>query len=64
MTWAEIKNAVEEAGVTDEEEITSIQCENRDGDHTFHKVRLGTTLKLVEDISVEKAREDAEGCAV
>ena len=35
MTWREIKQAVEQAGVRDDEEIGSIQCENGDGDHTF-----------------------------
>ena len=64
MTWAEIKKAVEQAGVGEDEEIGLIQCENGDGDHTFHKVRLGKTLKLAENVSAEKAREDAEGCAV
>ena len=64
MTWAEIKKAVEQAGVSDDEEIGSIQCENGDGDHTFHKVTLGKKLKLAENISPEKAREAAEGCAV
>jgi hypothetical protein len=64
MTWAEIKSAVEQAGVGEDEEIGVIQCENGDGDHTFHKVRLGRMLKLTENVSAEKAREDAEGCAV
>ena len=64
MTWNEIKKAVEEAGVEDDEEIGLIQCENGDGDHTFHKVRLGKTLKLAENVAPEKAREQAEGCAV
>lgn len=64
MTWAEIKKAVEQAGVMDDEEIGSIQCENGDGDHTFHRVRLGNALKLAENVSAEKAREDAQGCAV
>ena len=64
MTWAEIKNAAEQAGVADDEEIGSIQCENGDGDHTFHRVRLGKKVKLVENISAEKAQHDAEGCAV
>jgi hypothetical protein len=64
MTWREIKKAVEQAGVQEDEDIGLIQCENRDGDHTFHKVRLGRTLKLAENVSAEKAREDAEGCAV
>ena len=64
MTWLQIKKAVEQAGVTDDEEIGLIQCENGDGDHTFHKVKLGKALKLAENISPEKAREDAKGCAV
>ena len=64
MTWSEIKKAVEEAGVGEDEEIGLIQCENGDGDHTFHKVRLGSMLKLVENISEEVARRKAEGCAV
>ena len=64
MTWAAIKSAVEQAGVRDDEEIGLIQCENGDGDHTFHKVRLGRTLKLAENVSAEKTRKDAEGCAV
>ncbi len=64
MTWSEIKKAVEQVGVGEDEEIRLIQCENGDSDHTFHKVRLGRTLKLAENVSAEKAREDAEGCAV
>lgn len=64
MTWSEIKRAVEQAGVSEYEEIGLIQCENGDGDHTFHKVRLGKTLKLAENVSPEKAREQAEGCAI
>jgi len=64
MTWAEIKKAVEQAGVRDDEEIGLIQCENGDGDHTFHRVKLGKMLKLAENVSPEKARTDAEGCAI
>ena len=64
MTWKEIKDAVEQAGVREDDEIGLIQCENGDGDHTFHKVRLGKTLKLAENVSAEKARADAEGCAI
>ncbi len=64
MTWSEIKKAVELAGVTENDEIGLIQCENGDGDHTFHKVRLGRALKLAENASPEKARDEAAGCAV
>ena len=64
MTWSEIKKAVEQVGVSDDEEISVIQCENGIGDHTFHKVRLGKTLKLAENVSEEVSRKEAEGCAV
>jgi hypothetical protein len=50
MTWSEIKKAVEQVGVGEEEEISLIQ--------------LGRMLKLAENASAEKARKDAEGCAV
>lgn len=64
MTWSEIKKAVEQAGVGEDEEISLIQCENGDSDHIFHRVGLGRMLKLAENVSAEKARKDAEGCAV
>ena len=64
MTWAEIKQAVEQVGVGDDEEISSIECENGAGDRTLHRVRLGNTLKLAENVSEEKARQNANGCAV
>ena len=64
MTWKQIKDAVEEAGVKEDDEITLIQCENGNGDHSFHKVRLGKTLKLAENVSSEQLRREADGCAV
>ena len=65
MTWIEIKRAsVSEAGVDDYEEIILIQCESGEGDQTFHKTRLGRALKLAENVSTKKTREDVEGCAV
>ena len=64
MTWKEIKKAVEEAGVEEDEEIGLIQCENGSGDHTFHKVKLGKMTKLAENVSQEVLQKEAEGCAV
>ena len=63
MAWREIKEAVAQAGVKEDEEIGLIQCENGEGDHTFHKMRLGKALKLAENGSAKKSREVAEGCA-
>jgi hypothetical protein len=62
MTWKEIKKAVEEAGITEDEEISLIQCEIGEGDKTFHKMRLGTTLKLAENAAADA--EEYSGCAV
>ncbi len=62
MTWKDIKKAVEEAGVSDEDEIALIQCENAGGDRTFHKMRLGKATKLAENIGDQS--NDASGCAV
>jgi len=64
MTWRDIKNAVSEAGVGEDEEIILIQCENGEGDHTFRKTRLGKALKLAENASTEKTKVEANGCAV
>ena len=64
MTWKDIKKAVSEAGVGEDEEIILIQCENGEGDHTFQKTRLGKALKLAENESTQKASEKANGCAV
>ena len=64
MTWSEIKRAVENSGVRDDEEISLIQCETGDGDHTFQKVKLGNALKLAENVSADVTQRDAEECAV
>jgi hypothetical protein len=62
MTWKQIKKAVDEAGVEEDEEINLIQCENGDGDGTFHKMRLGKAVKLVENTTEHTT--DFSGCAV
>ena len=61
MTWKEIKDAVEKAGVRENEEILSIECE-RDGDKTLHSARAGKFLRLREPIDEKKA--DVNGCAI
>ena len=64
MTWGQIKKAIEEAGVNEDEEISEITCENENGDHTFHRTRIGSKLKLSENLDEMNARRNAEGCAV
>ncbi len=62
MTWKQIKEAVEESGLEEDEEVSLIQCANGDGDGTFHKIRLGKKVKLSENVSEDPA--DFSGCAV
>lgn len=61
MTWSEIKKAVEDAGIAEEDEVSVIQCQAHDGSKTLHKMKLGTFVKLAENFS-ESAREGASGC--
>jgi hypothetical protein len=62
MTWAEIKEAAEKAGVKEEDEICMILCENGKGNKSFNKTKLGKALKLSEKASERKG--DFSGCAV
>lgn len=62
MTWTEIKNAVEKAGIKENDEVTIIQCEPHNGAKTFHVIKLGKVVKLTEDFA-ESARSEALGCA-
>jgi len=61
MTWSEIKKAVVEAGIADNDEVSVIQCQAHDGSKTLHMLKLGKFVKLTEDFS-ESARADANGC--
>lgn len=61
MTWSEIKKAVEDAGIAEEDEVSVIQCQAHDGAKTLHKIKLGKFVKLSEDFS-DSAREEASGC--
>ena len=61
MTWSEIKKAVEDAGIDEEDEVSVIQCQAHDGDKTLHTLRIGKFVKLTENFS-ESGREDASGC--
>ncbi|MFN0279812.1 MAG: hypothetical protein ACKVRN_14630 [Pyrinomonadaceae bacterium] len=61
MTWKEIKAAVENAGITERDNLVSIECERRDGDKKLHVARSGAMFQLREHLDVAKA--DAHGCA-
>lgn len=61
MTWKEIKNAVETAGVKESEEILFIECELHDGDKELHAARSGKSVRLREHVNEARAKEN--GCA-
>lgn len=63
MTWSQIKEAVDKLGIRENDEILEIRCEQGDGNHTLHQVRIGNFLILAEDLS-ERARNEALGCCV
>ena len=64
MTWKEIKQAIEDAGIEDYEEISSIECENGSGDHTLHRIKIGRFVKFRENVSPAEQQQDSEGCAI
>jgi hypothetical protein len=59
MTWAEIKQAVERAGVTDDDDIIAIECEPRDGAKTLQRVHHGSYVKLIEQIGAEHLKAES-----
>ena len=62
MTWKEIKEAVETAGVSENEDILFIECELHDGDKTLHAARSGKVVRLKEHTDPE--RSGVNGCAI
>ncbi len=62
MTWAEIKRAVETAGITDQDEVEKIECDPFGGSKTLHRVVIGKLVRLRETQS-ERAKREPLGCA-
>ena len=62
MTWQEIKKAVEQTGITDNDDISIIQCEPHDGAKSFHILKIGKNIRLVEDFA-DRVRSYGSGCA-
>ncbi|MBA3468435.1 MAG: hypothetical protein H0T53_02210 [Herpetosiphonaceae bacterium] len=58
MTWAEIKRAVEQAGIQDDDQISAIECEILEGDKTFQKIHVGNFVKLSENIAESVIRAE------
>lgn len=63
MTWKEIKDAVETAGVKENDEIIMIECELHDGDKTLHAARSGNKVRLREHADEAKSKVTMNGCA-
>jgi hypothetical protein len=65
MKWSEIKEAVEKAGIKDNDEIFAIDCiRNGTGSKTIVKVPLGNSggYHLFEDINEELLPPDEKRC--
>jgi hypothetical protein len=60
VTWLEIKKAAQEAGITDEDEVSDIHCQLHHGGKTFFVMRLGNYRKLVE--RSDDTLEESSGC--
>ena len=45
MKWSEIKEAVEQSGISEDDEILEIHCELRDGDKALHPSKQGSCIK-------------------
>jgi hypothetical protein len=63
MTWQQIKSAVEKLGISENDEILEIKCEQGDGNHTLHQIKIGNFIILAEDLS-DRALKEALGCCV
>jgi hypothetical protein len=64
MKWSEIKEAVEQSGVNEDDEILEIHCELREGDKALHPTRQGNYITLSEYLSEETQKSDLAGCAI
>lgn len=64
MKWSEIKKAVEQSGVREDDEILEIHCELHDGDKRLHPVKQGDFLRFNEHPSEETLRKESAGCAL
>ena len=62
MTWAEIKRAVEQAGIREDDDICAIECEILEGDKTFQKIHLGNFVKLSENIAEDVIKAERTCC--
>ncbi|HYF63876.1 MAG TPA: hypothetical protein VD886_13735 [Herpetosiphonaceae bacterium] len=60
MKWAELKRAVEQAGVGDEDEIIAIECEMHHGGGSLQKVHQGNYIRLVEVLDQTTIDESAK----
>ena len=64
MKWSEIKEAVEQSGVSEDDEILEIHCELRDGDNALHPSKQGDFIRLSEHLSEEAQRREIIGSAL
>jgi hypothetical protein len=62
MKWAELKQAVEQAGIADDDEIIAIECEMHHGSGMLQKVHQGNFIRLIENLdqnTIDEAAKDS-----
>jgi hypothetical protein len=64
MKWSEIKEAVEQTGINEDDEILEIRCEPEGGSKLLQPVRLGGFLRLVEPLPEDAQKRESAGCAI
>lgn len=56
MTWKEIKKAVDDAGISEADEISVIECQPHDGNKTLHKIKTRQVRKARRGLLGDRAR--------
>jgi hypothetical protein len=64
MKWSEIKKAVEQTGIREDDEILEIRCEPHDGSKTLQPMKLGDFLQLIEPLSREAQKRESASCVI
>jgi hypothetical protein len=63
MKWAELKRAVEQAGIGDDDEIIAIECEMHHGSGKLQKMHQGNYIHLTETPDAETIEEGSKDSA-
>jgi len=57
MTWQQIKSAVEKLGISENDEILEIKCEQGDGNQKLHQIKIGKFIILAGTYQMRQANK-------